>query len=259
MDVTTGLSALVIAAPVYLGLSWWMRKSFANGNMEPKSTLRKWLVYFTVFITAIIGIVDLIATLNTYLNGDFTVRFFFKALTILIIAGSIFAFYLWDIRRENPKPSRITHSALWATIVIVILTVVTGFVLVGSPKTRRLLQWDQQRVSSLQNIVQEMYYPQTNNTPNKPLPENSEAFAHRFRDPETDKPLEYRKINADKFEVCATFTFPAENIDQLNAPYPTKPVDPYYIQPDFTALENHAAGHQCFSYTIVRPVAPVKE
>jgi len=263
-DVTAGLSALVIAAPVYLGLSWWIRKAFADGSMQPSSSLRKWLVYFTVFVTSIIGLVDLIATLHVYLNGDFTLRFFFKALSILVIAGSIFVFYLWDIRRENAGPSAVTHAAFWITIVVVLATIIAGFVVVGSPKTRRLLQWDQERVNTLENIVREFYhptsYPKVGNfvTEGAPLPENSSGFASRFRDPQTQQLLEYRKVDLNTFEVCATFALAAEETNQLFRPYP-RPVYPYDAQPEFTPLENHSAGHQCFRYTAPHATTPDKK
>ncbi len=247
-EVTAGLSALVIAAPIYLGLSWWMRKSFTNGTLQSTSALRRWLLYFTVFITAIIGMVDLIATLNTYLNGDFTVRFFFKALTIFVIAGAVFGFYCWDIRREQPVTSQATQMAFAATVMVTVVTIIIGFVLVGSPKTRRLLQWDQQRVDHVRSIVYDLYnrYQEGGE-----LPDSSDRIL-RLQDPETYQRYEYRKVDGDTFEVCAQFTTSAVESDGAPKDYYAHPVDPGYLAPDFEVLEQHGAGRQCFEFTATR-------
>ncbi|MBI5134841.1 hypothetical protein HZA86_01220 [Candidatus Uhrbacteria bacterium] len=250
--ITGGLSALVVAAPVYLGLSWWIRRSFTNQTMDPGRALRKWLIYFTIFLTAIVGIVDLIAVLQVYLNGDFTLRFFLKALSILIIAGSIFSFYLWDIRRERPVSSSITRTVLGATIGVVLATVIAGFWVVGSPKTRRLLAWDSQRVESLRTIAQDIVYRVSDPQQKRTLPNDQAQFEQNFSylpldDPQTNQSYEYRRLSDVKFELCATFA--------LDAEYRTMPKQPR-LAPiiekapplDFGPLEQHPSGRQCFQY-----------
>jgi hypothetical protein len=37
------------------------------------------------------------------LGGELTIRFFLKVLTIAVIAGTIFGYYLWDLRREEEE------------------------------------------------------------------------------------------------------------------------------------------------------------
>ncbi len=244
-----GLSSLIIAGPAYLILSWWIRRSFVTKAVNPASALRKWLVYVTMFITAVITLSDGIGVLYTFLNGDFTFRFFCKALTILIISGSIFSFHLWDIRREEPLPTPLTRRALFGVVVTLLITVVAAFIVVGSPKTRRLAQWDQQRVDHIRSITYDLFnrYNQGADLPK----DNSQIM--RLLDPETKAAYEYRAMDTDTFEVCALFALTA----QQGGGYPKEPyarlVDPAYpLQPDFTAVEHHAAGRQCFEFTAAR-------
>lgn len=246
-----GLSSLIIAGPAYLTLSWWIRRSFVTKIVNPASALRKWLSYFTMFVTAVITLSDGIGVLYTFLNGDFTVRFFLKALTILMISGSIFTFYLWDIRREEPVPTPLTHRALISVVIVLLITIVAAFVVVGSPKTRRMAQWDEQRAEHLRSIVYDLF---NRFNQGAELPENNEQML-KLVDPETKAAYGYRKIDNDTFEVCATFALSA----QQAGGYPKEPyvrlVDPAYpLQPDFTTLEQHPSGEQCFQFTAARSV-----
>ncbi len=244
-----GLSSLIIAGPAYLILSWWIRRGFATKAVNSASSLRKWLVYFTLFVAAVITLSDLIGVLYTFLNGDFTARFFFKALTILVISASIFVFYLWDIRREEPLPSLVTRRALIVTATVLGITIVAAFVVVGSPKTRRMVQWDEQRVEHLRSITYDLVnrYNQGVDLPDTNLQ------TMRLQDPQTKELYGYRKVDGDTFELCATFALAAEQASTYpKEPY-ARPVDPTYPpEPDFTLLEEHTSGKQCFEFTVTR-------
>jgi hypothetical protein len=65
--------------------------------------VRKWLTYITLYIATGIIIGDLITLLTYVLNGDLTLRFVLKVLAVLLIAGSIFGYYLWDLRTEEKE------------------------------------------------------------------------------------------------------------------------------------------------------------
>ena len=97
------LSAMIIAFPVFLWVSSILRKAIIKDPEKRCSKVRKWLTYITMFGVTSIIIGDLIVTLTSLLGGELTVRFFLKALTILVIAGSIFGYYLWDLRSEEQE------------------------------------------------------------------------------------------------------------------------------------------------------------
>ncbi|MCA9384192.1 MAG: hypothetical protein KC582_03630 [Candidatus Magasanikbacteria bacterium] len=97
------LSAMIIAFPVFLGVSSVLRKAILKNPEKRSSKIRKWLTYVTLFGATTTIIVDLITILTSLLGGELTARFFLKALTVLVIAGSIFGYYLWDLRSEEKE------------------------------------------------------------------------------------------------------------------------------------------------------------
>jgi hypothetical protein len=65
--------------------------------------IRKWLIYFTLFAAALIIIGDLVTLLNRFLEGELTVRFLLKVLAVFFVAGSVFYYYLWDLRKHKTE------------------------------------------------------------------------------------------------------------------------------------------------------------
>lgn len=95
------IATLVIVFPVYLLASWFLSKSYEKSTAKRHIWIRKWLVYFTLFAAALIVIGDLVTLLNTFLGGELTARFILKVLSVFFVAGSTFAYYLWDLRRHK--------------------------------------------------------------------------------------------------------------------------------------------------------------
>jgi uncharacterized membrane protein len=65
------------------------------------SKIRKWLTYLTLFIAAGIIIGDLIALVFNLLAGDLTLRFLLKVLVVGGISGTIFGYYLSELRKDE--------------------------------------------------------------------------------------------------------------------------------------------------------------
>jgi hypothetical protein len=91
------IAALVVAVPVFLYLSRLTSREVRSDSAKRGSKVRRWLTYLTLFIAAVVLIVDLIAVIYSGLGGELTVRFALKAVTIGSIAGVVLRFYLWDI------------------------------------------------------------------------------------------------------------------------------------------------------------------
>ena len=101
--LTTAISSIVITFPLYLLLMWRLGKDAATKPEQRQSRVRKWLTYLTLVVAAGIIIGDLIALLSNLLDGDITVRFTLKVMTILAITGCIFGYYLWDLRQSEQE------------------------------------------------------------------------------------------------------------------------------------------------------------
>ncbi len=99
----TALSTLIIFFPVLLGTNMYLAKMYAKDAEKRNLRIRKWLVYFTLFATIIIILISLASLVNKLLGGELTVRFFLKLLSILIISGSILAYYFYDIRKHKTE------------------------------------------------------------------------------------------------------------------------------------------------------------
>ena len=80
-----------------------MTKDMQRNAEKKSSKIRKWLTYITLFITAGVIIGDLITLIFNLLGGELTLRFILKVLTVLLIAGIIFGYYLWDLKKEEKE------------------------------------------------------------------------------------------------------------------------------------------------------------
>jgi hypothetical protein len=94
-------ASLIIAFPVFLYVSWLLNKAIVKDPEKRSSKIRKWLTYITLFVAAGVIIGDLIALVFNMLGGELTLRFILKVLTVGSIAGSIFGYYLIELRKEE--------------------------------------------------------------------------------------------------------------------------------------------------------------
>lgn len=96
------IASLVIAFPVHIATARYLLTLYVKTPAKLDLRIRKWLMYFTLFVTSLIIMGDLIALINSFLGGDLTVRFTLKVATILAVSGAIFFYYISDLRRNNP-------------------------------------------------------------------------------------------------------------------------------------------------------------
>ena len=101
--IRMSISSLIIAFPLYLWLTSVMAKAIKRDPDKRSSKIRKWLTYVTLFVAAIFIIVDLITLVFNLLGGDMTIQFLLKILTVLLIAGLIFGYYLWDLKKDEKE------------------------------------------------------------------------------------------------------------------------------------------------------------
>ena len=95
------VSALIVAFPLYLFLSAKIGRELLASPAARASAVRRWLTYITLFIAASILIGDLTTLLFNLLGGELTLRFMLKSLTVGMIAGAIFLFYLGGLKKEE--------------------------------------------------------------------------------------------------------------------------------------------------------------
>ncbi len=262
-DMRFSIAALIVVFPVYIGLTWFLRKDVIAHPEKRNLRVRKWLLNFTLFLAALTIIVDLITLINNFLNGELTMRFLLKVIAVFLVAGAVFGYYFWDLRRATlpgSKPSRL----LAATVSLVIFgSIVGGFFIIGSPNTQRNIRLDNERVTHLQILQSGIinYWSLKNQLPAK-LDDlkNNILLSIPSRDPVTSKQYEYRVTGELSFELCAVFS--REHASGSSIEYRAKssyfppPSMPYMPPPNNNW--QHTEGRFCFPYTIDKNLYKMK-
>ena len=92
-SIRWAIASLVVVFPAYLYSSWALERGYAANPATRELRTRKWLIYFTLFLAAIIIAGDVVSLVYSFLNGDLTTRFALKAVTVFLISGAVFAHY----------------------------------------------------------------------------------------------------------------------------------------------------------------------
>jgi len=176
-------------------------------------------------------------------------------LSVLLVAGFVFGYYLDDVRRDTPARSGKYFS--WATGSLVIIAIITSFFIIGSPQSARLAQFDQQKISDLQTIQNQIvyYYQSKEKLPGSLSDMNDPISSFKIPiDPQaTDKgyTYEYNVKNAENltFELCATFNKNGNDqyaqTRQISVP-----------AKGYADNWQHSAGRVCFERTIDKQLYP---
>jgi hypothetical protein len=259
------ISMLVVLVPILYVLEWLVNRDAVRTPEKRDIWIRRWRIYLTLFLAvALIG-GDLIALINIYLNGEITGRFVWKVLAILLVAGCIGKYYFFSIvsGTGNGFLSRYARTIrlgnAWFGIIMVVVTIVGGFLIVGSPAKQRAIRFDEQRISDLTTIqYQVVNYWQAKQKLPATLVDLNDPISNFIvpTDPETKSAYEYVATSSKPaFELCATFDLASQDTTGQGAyngsggvivpmSYPALPIG---IQNDSWT---HLAGHSCFDRTI---------
>ena len=96
-QIRFAIAVLVVAGPLYIWMTILTRRQIASDAGHKRSLVRKWLTYLSLFVTALFFLGDAIFVVYSFLDGDITLRFTLKALTVALVSGAIFMFYLRDV------------------------------------------------------------------------------------------------------------------------------------------------------------------
>jgi len=242
------IASLIIGFPLYIWALWFWFRSFnppAGGAEKIESRLSKWLTYIVLLIAGGTIIGDLIAVVFNFLQGEYGARFLLKALTILIIAGLIFSFYFFERKKIQYKKEISSNTFILPVIisaVFVVIAIIFGFIVGGTPLEARLRNQDMKRTSNLQELsscINSFAYD------NNRLPQNLGELKGGVRysycssstaDPETQKEYKYRIVSNDQFELCGEFS--RSNVNEF-------PNVDYYGK-----WQKHDKGQMCETQTV---------
>jgi hypothetical protein len=238
-------STLLVCYPTFLGLSWLLQRDMRKEPSLREMRIRKWLLSLTLFVSAITVIVDLIQVVYRFYGGEITTQFFLKLLTVMAVAGVVFGYYFWEYRRED-SPSRMPKMFGWATGAAVVIAIVSGFFIAGSPSEQRGVRFDEQRVSDLQSLQAEViaYWQQHDALPADLTELNNSLSGYTVAvDPELGTHYEYHVTGELNFQLCAEFD--TESTADASKRYPD-----YAMGGVVGTNWNHGGGRVCFERTI---------
>lgn len=95
----TAVSFLIVMFPVCLYSLQMLHKTYKESPQKLELTVRKALIYFTLFVVSFIIMFTLVFLTSRLLNGELTMRFFLKLLSTLFVAGAVFGYYRYDLHR----------------------------------------------------------------------------------------------------------------------------------------------------------------
>jgi hypothetical protein len=100
-SIRWSVATIIITFPTFLLLSARIGRELKRQVIKRQSAVRRWLTYLTLFVAAVVLIADLITLVDNLLGGEITVRFVLKVLVAGVIAGTVFGYYLWELRRDE--------------------------------------------------------------------------------------------------------------------------------------------------------------
>lgn len=242
-------SALLVMFAVYILMMWLIHRDFIKHPAMRELTIRKWLVYLTLFAAALTIIIDIITLIYNFLGGELTLSFFLKIAIVLAVAATVFGYYFWDLRHDK-KRNGTSKIFGWVTSVVILGVIIGGFFIVGSPGKQRMIRFDERRTGDLQTIQWEIinYW-----TLKKTLPSTLDDLQNSIsgftppKDPEAKTAYEYNILSPLSFELCAIFNLPSTNMQ--GSQYfdsPKMASSPYASDQNW----EHKIGRVCFERTI---------
>jgi len=256
--ISLAIASLIVIFPAFLGLSWLVHNEEKRNPEKREIKLRKWLIFLTIFFAGGAILIDLITLLHTFLSGkEITQAFIWKIGVVLIVAAAIFSYFMYKIREQLSDKS--AKSLILITGLVVLASLIIGFMVMGSPAEQRQHRLDQQRVNDLSQIqwrILEHWQSKER------LPDQLSALTDSFSgfevpvDPVTGAAYEYVVIDDLTFELCATFAQPSVS-DRSAFERGIAPSS--VVGRGLNQNWEHDAGRHCFERTIDPELYPVRK
>ncbi|MBI2674242.1 MAG: hypothetical protein HYX22_00690 [Candidatus Yanofskybacteria bacterium] len=249
--IRQAMAMLIVVFPVFFWVSRFLRKDVRLHPEKKELKIRKWLLYLTLFAAALVIIGDFVTVVNNFLRGELTTRFALKALTIFFISGSVFYYYLAQLKEKGSGTLFLKYLTPFI-VAVVIAAVGWGFAVIGSPFAQREKRFDEKRVQDLQTIQNQIIYYWQSKQSLPLILSDLEDTISGFKvplDSQSGEEYEYSVSRGDEvgFELCAVFN--NSDISGVETNVVVKPVAPrgeYYTNENW----QHDAGRYCFERTI---------
>ncbi len=253
--IRVAMASLIVLLPVYFVLMHYIRSDVAKEPAKRNLWVRRWALVLTIFIAGATVAIDLITLINTYLGGELTTHFVLKVVIVLLVMSAGLMHFLaelwgyWDINPQRALTVGIGVS------VLVVATIMSGFLIIGTPSQVRLYRFDDQKVNDLETIQSfVLNYWQTEGV----LPKNTAALIDPLNgagsipsDAQFNRSYEYATTSALSFKLCADFNAETQPNSPTISVILSQAVPVGANGDDFSNdMWYHQAGHVCFERTI---------
>ena len=250
-QIRYSIAGLVVIFPLFVFLTK-IFNNYVRAYTDKKDIwIRRWLIYLTLFAAAVSMVIDLVVLIKYFLEGEITIRFILKVFSVLLVTGTVFGYYFYDLRGKWQENKKLSKNIGISASILVFLLLVGGFFVIGSPQKQRLVRFDQQKISDLQSIQYQVtnYWQQKETLPKSllDLADPLSGFSVP-RDPETGGEYTYSIVGEKTFKLCAEFNLESTGFTKNAAiPVPTSPRGMYEFE---GAYWQHGIGEVCFERTI---------
>jgi hypothetical protein len=245
------MASIIILFPLYLFLARLIRQDAARDSSRKEIWIRRWAIILTLFVAGAAIAGDLIALLTTFLNGEeLTTAFLLKVLVILLVAAGVFMHFIADLNGYwDAFPLRQQYVGVGAGVLVVVV-ILSGFFIVGTPAEARLARFDAEKVSDLQIIQSQItdYYRAKQKLPVALDDINTSlSYGPLPVDRQTGESYGYQALGALSFKLCATFNAESRVAQNIYSEPRAVPVGGKAGVPDNW---QHGSGQVCFDRTI---------
>ena len=103
-DMLRGFMApLIVSYPIFVFLFLDVTSRTLKSPYLRSLRLRKFLIYLTLVITFVISLINITATVSSFLNGNLTINWICNFLTIITVCSTIFFYYFFQIKGDRER------------------------------------------------------------------------------------------------------------------------------------------------------------
>jgi hypothetical protein len=246
-SIRFAIAVLAVFFPTYLALTRLVNQA-RRSESSLYHTLTRWVIYLSLLVGGLILLGNFVVTINSFLNGEATLRFLLKAFTLFVVVGGAVTYYWLDAKDYWLTRERRSVQIGALVAAFVLATVIYGFVNIEAPGVVRERDIDQEQIYDLQDMQWRIvaHYAEAGS-----LPESVAALYEVQSPPEAPAgrmAYEYEITGPDTYSLCAEFAEPSRESEYVHyKPTPENPLD--YQNQNW----EHAAGRWCFERVVSAP------
>lgn len=147
------MAALIVFVPLFWAMDRKDRVATASDSSRRHGTMRRWLSAIAMLVAMITLLGDALYLIYSWLDGQVTVRFLVKSVTVALMSLIVLAYF----RVDRDLPFRLARlPAAWVLAGAAILSLALTLLTVGGPAQGQMEQRDRWRLSDLRTLAEDV-------------------------------------------------------------------------------------------------------